>query len=117
MLTKSNLKLYAAQHYYNPKYLDVTEFERDLARFVYVRRSLGRYLKTDIINDRAMLNHLIVLFNVFSHDCAMDILRLYLDEAAQWKVLNAFLLFLNKIVEDTCADFDAAMLARLRKRA
>ena len=42
-LTDDNLYLYAARHYYNPKYIDAEEFEEDLKRFKYIKRLLNRY--------------------------------------------------------------------------
>ena len=64
-LTEENLYLYAAKHYYNPKFIDAEEFQEDLKRFKYIKRLLRKYYDTGILKERLLLNHIIVLHNVF----------------------------------------------------
>ena len=64
-LTEDNLHFYAAKHYYNPKFIDVEEFQEDLKRFKYIKRLLNRYIETGRLSERLILNHLVVVFNVF----------------------------------------------------
>ena len=95
-LTEDNLFLYAAKHYYNPQFSDIEEFYEDLKRFKYIKRLVNRYLETDELADRLILNHLIVVFNVFGIEAGLNILELKLDEK-HWPVIKPFLLFLKFI--------------------
>ena len=65
VLTHKNFKLYAAKMYNNPECLDVNEFQQDVTRFKYLKRLLKRYELTGDLQERLILNHLIVLYNVF----------------------------------------------------
>ena len=77
-LTDKNLFLYAARHYRNPKFADIDEFYEDLKRFKYVKRLLNRYLETDDLPYRLLLNHFIVIFNMFGSEAACNMLDLKL---------------------------------------
>ena len=95
-LTKDNLLLYAAQNYYNPKCIDSEEFLEDLKRFKYIKRLLNRHRDSGQLSERLILNHLIVIFNVFDIEAGLNILELKL-EVDYWNVIKPFLLFLNVI--------------------
>ena len=60
-LTEKNLFLYAARHYQNPRFADIDEFYEDLKRFKYIKRLLNRYLETDDLAERLLLNHFIFI--------------------------------------------------------
>ena len=64
-LTDKNFKLFAAQQYNNPECTDVEEFKNDLSRFKYLKRLLTRYEEHGELQERLILNHIIVLYNVF----------------------------------------------------
>lgn len=64
-LDESNFLLYAAKHYDNPQCFDTVEFYEDLKRFQYLKRLFNRYKETGELKDRLVLNHIIILFNVF----------------------------------------------------
>ena len=64
-LDDSNFVLYAAKHYDNPQCYDVEEFHDDLKRFKYLKRLLGKYEDTGELRENLILNHIIVLYNVF----------------------------------------------------
>ena len=98
-LTEKNLFLYAAKHYKNPKFADIDEFYEDLKRFKYIKRLLNRYLETDDLAERLLLNHLIVVFNMFGIEAALEILELKLEDR-HWPVVKPFLIFLNYIKND-----------------
>ena len=78
-LTKDNLLVYAAQNYYNPKCIDSDEFLEDLKRFKYIKRLLNRYRDTGQLSERLILNHLVVIFNVFDIEAGLNILELKLE--------------------------------------
>jgi hypothetical protein len=60
-----NFVLYAAKHYDNRQCYDTLEFYDDLKRFTYIKRLFTRYEETGDIKERLVLNHIIVLYNVF----------------------------------------------------
>lgn len=98
-LNESNLALFAAKHYYNPTFSDIEEFNEDLKRFKYIKRLVNRYLDDDKLAERLILNHLIVIFNVFGIEPALKMLEVRLDER-HWPVIKPFLIFLNYIKND-----------------
>ena len=115
-LTKDNLLLYAAQNYYNPKCIDSEEFLEDLKRFKYIKRLLNRYRDSGQLSERLILNHLIVIFNVFDIEAGLNILELKL-EVDYWNVIKPFLLFLNVIKNDeyTNIKMDKKVVDKLRE--
>ena len=115
ILTKDNLMRYAAKHYYNPKCIDSDEFFEDLKRFKYIKRLLNRYNETGVLAERLILNHLIVIFNVFGNDAGLDILELRI-EIEYWNVIKPFLIFLSIIENDmyTNIEMDKNVVEALR---
>ena len=115
-LTEKNLLLYAAKHYKNPKFADIDEFYEDLKRFKYIKRLLNRYIETDDLADRLLLNHFIVVFNMFGTEAACNILELKLDKR-HWPIVKPFLIFLNYIKNDqyTGITMDPTVVEALRK--
>ncbi len=115
-LTEKNLLLYAAKHYSNPTFSDIEDFHEDLKRFKYVKRLLNRYLETDDLYVRLILNHLIVIFNMFGIEAALNILDLKLEEK-HWPVVKPFLIFLKYIKNDqyTGITMDPTVVEALRK--
>jgi hypothetical protein len=65
LLSESTFLLYAAKYYDNPHCSDINEFEEDLKRFQYLRKLFSRYRQVGELKERLVLNHLIVLYNVF----------------------------------------------------
>ena len=115
-LTEKNLLLYAAKHYSNPTFSDIEDFHEDLKRFKYIKRLLNRYLETDDLSERLILNHLIVIFNMFGIEAALNILDLKLEEK-HWPVVKPFLIFLKYIKNDqyTGITMDPTVVEALRK--
>ena len=115
-LNEKNLLLYAAQNYKNPRYSDIDEFYEDLKRFKYIKRLLNRYLETDDLAFRLLLNHFIVVFNMFGVKAALNIIELKLDDK-HWPVVKTFLIFLKYIKNDeyTGITMDPTVVDKLRK--
>ena len=115
-LTEDNLLLYAAKHYRNPNFSDIDEFYEDLKRFKYIKRLVNRYLDQDDLSERLILNHLIVIFNSFGIEAALNMLDLKLD-ARHWPVIKPFLIYLKYIRDDqyTGIPMDQDVIAELRK--
>ncbi len=88
--------MYAIKNYDNPQCEGEKEFEDDLKRFKYIKRLLRRYYDTGVLKERLLLNHLIVLNNVFSAEAATTLL-LYKIQPTYWPALKSFLIFLNSI--------------------
>tara|TARA_A100001388_G_scaffold71048_1_gene50382 strand:+ start:514 stop:882 length:369 start_codon:yes stop_codon:yes gene_type:complete len=115
-LTEKNLFLYAAKHYKNPKFSDIDDFYEDLKRFKYIKRLLNRYIESDELSERLILNHLIVVFNMFGIEAALEILNLKLEDK-HWPVMKPFLVFLKYITNDqyTGITMDPNVIEVLRK--
>ena len=115
-LTKDNLLVYAAQNYYNQKCIDTEDFLEDLKRFKYIKRLLNRYRDSGVLSERLILNHLIIIFNVFDIEAGLNILELKL-EVEYWPVIKPFLIFLKTIKNDeyTNIDMDKNVVEKLRE--
>ena len=96
-LNESNYLLFAIKFYDNPQSVTRDDFESDLKRIRYVKRLLKRYKNSGELKVHLILNHLIVLFNVFN-DAAVPLLFYNLDEEL-WPAIKSFLFFLNRIPE------------------
>jgi len=115
-ITPQNVIMYAIKNYDNPQCEGEKEFEDDLKRFKYIKRLLRRYYDTGVLKERLLLNHLIVLNNVFSSEAATTLL-LYKIQPTYWPALKSFLVFLNTITENelTNIEQDNKVLEVLKK--
>jgi hypothetical protein len=91
-LDDNNFFLYAAHHYLNPC-VDEQEFLDDLTRIKNIRRLFGRYEKHGELKERLILNHLMILYNVFEHKALTRMLTFKLYD--QLHILKPFLMLLN----------------------
>ena len=98
-ITPQNVVMYAIKNYDNPQCEGEKEFEDDLKRFKYIKRLLRRYYDTGVLKERLLLNHLIVLNNVFSIEAATTLL-LYKIQPTYWPALKSFLIYLNSISDN-----------------
>lgn len=96
-LNENNYILFAIKYYENPQSVTMEDFESDLKRIRYVKRLLKRYKNAGELKTHLILNHLIILFNVFN-DAAVPLL-FYNLEKELWPSIKSFLLFLNRIPE------------------
>ena len=64
-LNEENYLVYALKNYNSPECSGMDDFEEDVKRFKYSKEVFRRYERTEVLNDRLILNHLIVLYNVF----------------------------------------------------
>ena len=104
-INSSNVVMYAIRHYNNPQCEGEKEFEDDLKRFKYIKRLLRKHYDTGILKERLLLNHLIVLTNVFGTTACVTLL-LYKIQQEYWSTLKSFLIYLNTISEDELIDID-----------
>lgn len=92
-LNDDNIMLYAAKVYDKPNAV-MSEFEEDLNRILYLKRLLTKYYATGVLKDRLLINHIMVLYNVFGIEAATRLLFFKLDET-DYKVVKPFLMFLK----------------------
>lgn len=97
-LTNENFLMYAIKHYDNPSCSGLKEFDDDLKRLRYIKRLLGRYKATGDIKERLVINHLVVMYNVFGVDATTNMLFFKIQERF-WPELKTFLVFLNYMPE------------------
>ena len=88
----SNFMLYASKFYDNPG-ADVLEFEEDLARIKYIKRLFSKYRDGKELRERLILNHIIVLYNVFEHQACTRMISFRLYEYLEY--LKPFLVYLG----------------------
>lgn len=93
-----NFIIFAMKFYENPQCLSEKDFHNDLKILKYIKRLLNRYKKTGEIKTRLMLNHLIMLGNVFPIEILVRILFLKIPND-YWKELKTFLIFLKYMPE------------------
>jgi|TARA_Y100000033_G_scaffold28913_1_gene27517 hypothetical protein len=110
-LNHENWLFFAIQNYNNPLSVTYQDFEEDLKRFKYIKRLLKRYETTGELKTHLILNHVIVLYNVF--DDAATPLLFYRVEATYWSTIKAFMLFLNRLPPKLNEDVDEECLKEL----
>ena len=98
-LNEENFTLFAIRHYDNPQCTSTEEFYEDIRRFRYLKRLLKRYHRTGELRERLILNHLIILSNVFGVSYAIKMLQYKIDDE-YWPVLKTCLLYLDYIDEE-----------------
>jgi hypothetical protein len=92
-LTSENVLLYAVKAYDKPNCI-MSEFKEDMKRFNYLKRLFYRYRKEGEMRERLVINHLIVLYNVFGVEVATRLL-FYRIHKEDYHTLKTYLLFLN----------------------
>ena len=115
-ITNENVIMFAIKHYDNPQCEGEKEFHDDMKRFKYIKRLLRKYHDTNILKERLILNHIIVLNNVFGPDASATLL-LFKIQQGYWPALKSFMLFLNILREDELGDIkeDTYITEVLRK--
>ena len=98
-LTKDNIVLYAIKHYHNPSCEGINEFYDDMKRFKYIKRLFRKYKDSGVLKERLLLNHIIILNNLFGAEAASTLL-LFMIEMEHWSALKSFMEFLNIMPEN-----------------
>tara|TARA_Y100000592_G_scaffold100017_2_gene178241 strand:- start:142 stop:513 length:372 start_codon:yes stop_codon:yes gene_type:complete len=96
-LNDKNYLLFAIKYYDNPQSVTEDDFYDDLKRFKYVKRLFKRYETSGVLKVNLILNHLIILFNIFGE--ATVPLLFYKLEQNLWPCAKTFLIFLNRFPE------------------
>ena len=86
--------LFAAKHYENAQCYGTEEFYDDLKRFKYLKRLFGKYEETGELRERLIINHLIILYNVFGN---ITTTMLFYKLTEYYSYLVPFLVLLNRL--------------------
>ena len=98
ILNENNFLVYAMNSYDNPQCHSLEEFEEDLKKFLYLKKLLSRYKKDGELRERLILNHIIVLYNVFG-ESATNMMFYKIDKSC-WDILITFLVYLERMPEE-----------------
>jgi len=96
-LNDDNFLMYCAKHYDNPHCHSTEEFIEDLKRIKYIKKLITRFLDSGELKERLILNHIIILYNVFGAEHLSRIL--YLKMKSHFKYIKPFLILLNALPE------------------
>ena len=107
--------MFAIKHYDNPQAVGEKEFYDDMKRFKYLKRLFKKHSTTGILKERLIMNHIIVLQNVFGPE-AVKVLLFFKIGQGHWSVLKTFLLFLNymTVSEMTQISIDVKLMETLK---
>lgn len=97
-LTEDNFEFFAIKNYDDPNCSGVHEFREEMLRFKYLNRLLNKYEENGEMKENLVLNHLVVLFNIFN-DAALNML-FYRVAERHWPILVPFLIFINRMPEE-----------------
>ena len=102
ILTHETIDIFAKRHYDN-RGAGQEEFDDDMNRFKYLKRLFRKYDTSKDLKMRLIINHIIVLANVFGIDAATTLL-FFKIERNHWPILKAFLVFLQYMPENDLID-------------
>ena len=110
-LTKDNIVMYAIRHYDNPSCSGMDEFYDDMKRFKYIKRLIRKYKDTGVLKERLILNHIIVINNLFGPEAASTLLFFKIEQEF-WSCLKPFLEFLSVMPETDLNDIPSDMYVK-----
>lgn len=122
-LNSENFVMYAIKNYDNPACRGMSEFNEDLKKFKYVKRLLSRYKAGKGLKERLILNHIIVLNNLFGPEACVRMMFFKMEEK-YWSAVKTFFIFLNLLppnmqitssVNETDIPIDMTIAQILRK--
>ena len=96
-LNESNYIMFAMKHYENPQAVTQEDFYEDMKRFKWIKRLLNKYNNTGEMNVPLLLNHFIILYNIFG-DAATPLL-FYRIDSELWNILKTFIVYLDRLPE------------------
>jgi hypothetical protein len=96
-LNEDNFLLFAIKNYENPQAVTKDDFEKDLNHFKYIKRLLKRYKREGELKTHLLLNHFIILYNIFGE--AATPMLFFKIEKELWPALKSFIIFLNRLPE------------------
>ena len=96
-LNEDNFLLFAIKNYENPQAVTKEDFDRDLNHFKYIKRLLKRYKNTGQLKTHLLLNHFIILYNIFGE--ATTPMLFFKIEDDLWSAMKSFIIFLGRFPE------------------
>ena len=96
-LNNDNVLMFAVKAYDSPNCV-MSEYKDDMKRFNYLKRLFKRYRKVNELRERLVLNHIVVLCNVFGPEAATRLL-FYKMAKDDFPALKTYLLFLSVMPE------------------
>jgi hypothetical protein len=96
-LNEDNFLLFAIKHYENPQAVTREDFDKDLNHFKYIKRLLKRYKNTGELKTHLLINHFIILYNIFGE--AATPMLFFKIENELWSAMKTFIIFLGKFPE------------------
>ena len=96
-LNEDNFLLFAIKHYENPQAVTKEDFDRDLNHFKYIKRLLKRYKNSGQLKTHLLLNHFIILYNIFGE--ATTPMLFFKIEEDLWSAMKSFIIFLGRFPE------------------
>ena len=96
-LNENNFLLFAIKNYENPQAVTKEDFEKDLNHFKYIKRLLKRYKKSGELKTHLILNHFIILYNIFGE--ATTPMLFFKIDSDLWSCMKTFVVFLNRLPE------------------
>ena len=96
-LNEDNFLLFAIKNYENPQAVTKEDFEKDLNHFKYIKRLLKRYKREGELKTHLLLNHFIILYNIFGE--AATPMLFFKIEKELWSPMKSFIIFLNRLPE------------------
>tara|TARA_B100000925_G_scaffold47315_1_gene30805 strand:- start:434 stop:814 length:381 start_codon:yes stop_codon:yes gene_type:complete len=94
-LNEKNFLLFAIKNYQNPQAVTREDFDKDLNHFRYIKRLLKRYKSSGELRTHLLINHFIILYNVFGD--ATTPMLFYKVDRELWDVTKTFIVFLNRL--------------------
>ena len=116
ILTPETIDIFAKRHYDNPSDVNNEEFEDDIKRFKYLKRLFRKYESSKEFKAMLIVNHIIILANVFGIDAATTLLFFKIDKQ-HWGMLKTILIFLNYMPDNEMNDIktDQEIMTELGK--
>ena len=119
MTPLEELKQFAKDGYNQGRVFNDAHFEEDFGRFQKSKRIANKFLRKGELDEGLLINHVIILLNVFGKDITNTIFRLTLDDV-QFSIIKAVLIFTrqydftispdvfpNRIIVDVLKDISA----------
>lgn len=94
-LNEKNFLIFAIKNYENPQAVTKEDFDKDLSRFRYIKRLLKRYKNGGDLKAHLIINHFIILYNVFGE--ATTPMVFYKIDKSLWSSIKTFIVFLDKL--------------------
>lgn len=96
-LNDNNFLLFAIKHYENPQAVTKEDFRKDLNHFKYIKRLIKKYKKTGELKTHLLINHFIILYNIFGE--ATTPMLFFKIDREMWMQVKTAIVFLNRLPE------------------